>query len=65
MQVRIMELDADLDPDEYCKERGAGAYAQCLERDQGYFFWLADRLRSKHDMRTAEGKVAVLKALLP
>ena len=23
MQVRILELDGDLDPDEYCKERGA------------------------------------------
>ena len=28
MQVRIMELDGGLDPDEYCKERGAG----CLSR---------------------------------
>jgi len=65
MQVRIMELDGDLDPDEYCKERGAEAYRQRLETAKGYFFWLADRLRSQHDMRTTEGKVAVLKALLP
>jgi len=65
MQVRIMELDGGLDPDEYCKERGAAAYLQCLNGAKGYFFWLADRLRAQHDMRTPEGKVAVLKALVP
>ena len=65
MQVRIMELDGDLDPDEYCKQRGADAYLDRLNTAKGYFFWLADRLRSQHDMHTTEGKVAVLKALLP
>lgn len=65
MQVRIMELDGDLDPDEYCKERGAEGYRQRLDTAKGYFFWLADRLRSQHDMRTTEGRVAVMKGLLP
>ena len=65
MQVRIVELDGGLDPDEYCKERGAEAYQERLEGAKGYFYWLADRARAKHDMRTSEGKVAVLKFLLP
>ena len=65
MQVRIVELDGELDPDEYCKERGAAAYQERLEGAKGYFYWLADRARSKHDMRTSEGKVAVLNFLLP
>lgn len=65
MLVRIMELDADLDPDEYCKERGAEAYAGRLKEAKGYFFWLADRARAKHDVRTPEGAVAVLQMLLP
>jgi len=65
MQVRIMELDGDLDPDEYCKERGAQAYAERLDRANGYFHWLADRARAKHDVRTTEGQVAVLKSLMP
>ena len=65
MQVRILELDADLDPDEYCKQRGAGAYQQQLESAKGYFYWLADRGRAKVDMHTTEGQVAVLKSLLP
>ena len=42
MQVRIMELDGGLDPDEYCKERGADAYRERLEQAKGYFYWLAD-----------------------
>jgi DNA primase len=65
MQVRIVELDGDLDPDEYCKERGATAYQERLDGAKGYFYWLADRARAKHDMRTSEGKVAVLNFLLP
>jgi DNA primase len=65
MQVRIVELDGDLDPDEYCKERGSAAYQERLEGAKGYFYWLADRVRAKHDMRTSEGKVAVLNFLLP
>jgi len=65
MEVRIMELDGDLDPDEYCKERGADAYRERLAGAKGYFFWLADRARAKNDMHTPEGKVAVLRSLVP
>ena len=65
MQVRILELDADLDPDEYCKERGAEAYAAQVEGAKGYFYWLADRARAKFDTRTTEGQVQVLKYLMP
>jgi DNA primase len=65
MQVRIVELDGGLDPDEYCKGRGADAYLARVNGAKGYFYWLADRVRAKHDMRTGEGKVAVLNFLLP
>ena len=65
MLVRIMELDGGLDPDEYCKERGAEAYRERLKAAKGYFFWLADRARARHDVRTPEGVIAVLQALLP
>jgi DNA primase len=65
MQVRIMELDGGLDPDEYCKLHGSDAYAERIEHAKGYFYWLADRARAKHDTRTSEGKVAVLEFLLP
>jgi DNA primase len=65
MQVRIVELEGELDPDEYCKAHGSEAYAARIDNAKGYFYWLADRARSKHDMRTTEGKVAVLNFLLP
>jgi DNA primase len=65
MQVRIMELEEGLDPDEYCKKHGSDAYASCIDHAKGYFYWLADRARAKHDARTPEGKVAVLEFLLP
>lgn len=65
MHARIMELDGNLDPDEYCKQRGSSAYQGRLESAQGYFYWLADRARKKHDVHTGEGLVAVLQFLLP
>jgi DNA primase len=65
LQVRIVELDGGLDPDEYCKERGVEAYRERLDHAKGYFHWLADRARSQYDLRTTEGQVAVLKYLVP
>src|ERR1051326_1684400 len=32
MHIRIVELDGELDPDEYCKERGAEAYQDRLDK---------------------------------
>jgi len=63
--VRVLELEDRLDPDEYCKQRGAQAYAAKLNSAKNYFHWLADRARGKYDMRTAEGRVAAFQFLLP
>jgi DNA primase len=65
MQVRIMELEGNLDPDEYCKERGQAAYQERLNGAKGYFYWLADRARKKYDVHTSEGIVAMLQFLMP
>jgi len=65
MRVRIVELEGGLDPDEYCKDRGAEAYRGKLDKAQTYFYWLADRARVKFDLRTAEGRVAGFQFLLP
>jgi DNA primase len=65
MHARIMELDGDLDPDEYCRERGAAAYGARLDGAKGYFYWLADRARSKYDIHTPEGIRGVLQTLVP
>jgi DNA primase len=65
MHVRVVELDGGLDPDEYCKQRGAEAYRAKLDTAKSYFYWLADRARGKFDMRTADGRVAGFQFLLP
>jgi DNA primase len=65
MHVRVLALDGGLDPDEYCKQRGADAYVSRLDGAKNYFYWLADRARGKFDMRTAEGRVAGFQFLLP
>ena len=65
MQVRVLELEGGFDPDEYVKANGAEAYRKHAEKAPGYFYWLADRARSRFDMRTSEGRVAGLKFLLP
>ncbi|MCX6632293.1 MAG: DNA primase [Candidatus Solibacter sp.] len=65
IQVYVVELDGGLDPDEYCKERGATAYRNRVENAQSYIYWLADRARAKHDMRSTQGQIAVLEILVP
>ncbi|HVZ33799.1 MAG TPA: toprim domain-containing protein [Polyangiaceae bacterium] len=65
MSVRVLELDGGLDPDEYCKQRGADVYRERAAQAPGYFHWLADRARSKFDMSSSEGRIAGLKFLLP
>jgi DNA primase len=64
MHVRVLQLDAELDPDEYCKERGSDAYRARMEAAKDYFTWLADRRRDKFGSG-AEGKIAWLKSMLP
>lgn len=65
MHVRILQLDGGLDPDEYCKERGAESYRAQLDGAAGYFHWLADRARAKFGMASAEARVAGFQFLLP
>src|SRR5579871_66886 len=65
MHVRILELDDELDPDEYCRQHGAEAYMARVAKAKNYFYWLADRARAKFDMKTAEGRVAGFQFLLP
>ena len=65
LHVRVLELDGDLDPDEYVKEAGADAYRNRLEKAPAYFHWLADRARKKFDMRTVEGRLEGFKFVAP
>ncbi len=65
MQVRIMELEGGLDPDEYCKEHGADAYRERLEKPKAIFTGWRTAPAAKYDVHTSEGVVSVLQFLLP
>ena len=65
VRISIVQLAGGLDPDEYCRQHGAAAYAECVDKAKTYFYWLADRARSRFDMRTAEGRVDAFQFLLP
>ncbi|MEO8100646.1 MAG: DNA primase [Acidobacteriota bacterium] len=72
LHVRVVSLSggseeagAKLDPDEFVKRFGGEAYRAKVDHASGYFHWMADRARVKFDMRTAEGKMAAFKFLLP
>jgi DNA primase len=64
-QVRVLELDGDLDPDEYVKQAGADAYRAKVQTAPAYFHWLADRARKKFDMSTVEGRMQSFKFVAP
>ncbi len=64
-QVRVLELEGELDPDEYVKQHGAETYRDRLEKAPSYFHWLADRARKKFDMRTVEGRMQGFKFVAP
>ena len=65
LRVRVLKIPGAQDPDEYIQEHGAGAYLKLLENAESYFHWLADRARSKFDMRSPEGRVDAFKYLMP
>jgi DNA primase len=65
LRVKVLEIPGGLDPDEYIQQNGADAYNNLLNGAASYFHWLAERARSKFDMRTAEGRADAFKYLWP
>jgi DNA primase len=61
LRVRVLEIPGGLDPDEYIQQNGVDAYRKLLESAASYFHWMADRARTKFDMRTAEGRIDAFK----
>jgi len=54
-----------LDPDAFIKKRGVDAYRRTLAAAPTYLDYLSDRAAITHDLRTPEGKVAAVNAILP
>jgi len=65
VRVRIVELEDELDPDEYCGKFGAESYRARVASAKAYFFWLADRARAKFNMRDPQGRVDAFQFLMP
>ncbi len=65
LRVKVLEIPGGLDPDEYIREAGADAYRKLLENATSYFHWLADRMRKRFDLHSAEGRADALKAMAP
>lgn len=65
MHLKVLTLSGGLDPDEYILKHGVEGYLRALEGARGFFHWLADRAREKHDLHTPEGRVAAFQFLLP
>ncbi|MBI3209487.1 MAG: DNA primase [Candidatus Solibacter usitatus] len=64
-RVRVLELDQDLDPDEYIKQHGAETYLKLLDRAPNYYLWLADQSRRKFDTTSTEGRMDAMRFLMP
>ncbi len=64
-QIKVLRLEAGLDPDLFIRQRGRDAYAQALAHSQRYFDYLIERARTQFPVRSAEGKVKAVNYLLP
>jgi DNA primase len=63
--IRVLTLEAGLDPDLYVRRKGKQAYESALRNSQKYFAYLIERARSQFPVRTAEGKHKAVNYLLP
>jgi DNA primase len=63
--IRVLTLEAGLDPDLYVRRKGKDAYAAALRNSQKYFEYLIERARGQFPVRSAEGKHKAVNYLLP
>ena len=64
-EAKGLALPGGLDPDEFIHKRGAAAYGELLKSAPSYLDYLTERAAKTHDVRTPEGKVAAVNAILP
>ena len=64
-EIKVLTLDAGLDPDLFLRKRGREAYVDALKASPRYFDYLIERARATFPARTPEGKVKAVNFLLP
>src|SRR5205807_8710490 len=63
--IRVLRLEAGVDPDLFIRKNGAEAYARALKGSAKYFDYLVDRALGLFPVRTPEGKKNAVNFLLP
>ncbi|MCU1272508.1 MAG: primase [Acidobacteriaceae bacterium] len=63
--IRVLTLEAGLDPDLFVRRKGKDAYTAALKNSQKYFDYLIERARQQFPVRSAEGKQKAVNYLLP
>jgi DNA primase len=64
-EAKVLALPGGLDPDEFIRKRGAASYGELLKSAPSYLDYLTERAARNHDIRSPEGKVAAVNAILP
>jgi len=64
-EIRVLTLEAGLDPDLFVRRKGKEAYTAALKNSQKYFDYLIERARQQFPVRSAEGKHKAVNYLLP
>ena len=64
-EIKVLTLDAGLDPDLFLRKRGREAYVDALKGSPRYFDFLIERARASFPVKTSEGKVKAVNFLLP
>ncbi len=61
LKVRVLQMEGAKDPDEFIKANGRDAFANLLSASENHIEYRLATVAGKHDLGTAEGKVAYLK----
>jgi DNA primase len=64
-EVNVATLPAGQDPDTFIQRQGSKAYGERLKGSQPYLEYLLDRVASRHDLNSDEGRVKFLGEMLP
>ncbi|HXV74852.1 MAG TPA: DNA primase [Candidatus Polarisedimenticolaceae bacterium] len=64
-EVRVVELPAGKDPDDFVRDEGPGAYERLLRQAPEYLEFLIRRQQASRDLSRPQEKVAAVNAVLP
>ena len=65
VNVYIAELSEGLDPDSYIRKFGAEDFLKRVKGSKNIFEYKLDKLKAKFDIRSTNGKTAIVAAMLP